>query len=410
MTATVAASTAVTKILYPKGELPNENYKFNVQHAMMQKLTDFEGESKRIAIQTEYAQGVASDFTYALGSLAQGTYQKFDVTRVEYFGIARIKGQALKAVVKDQGALVDLWKNEIDGISAQVTRMLGIFGYRKGTGSLGQLKSSGSGVGTATVTLATTSDVSNFAVNMRLYATDTDGGTLLNGGATITVTGVDRDAGTLTAAGNWTASIPLLADGYWLYRAGDLNNVLTGNKGWVVGGSSPGSLFGLNRNSDPVRLAGKIFDATSVPMFDAIVEMAARIGEGGGETGSDGFCHPRDLANFKKQLEGKVQYERTTVDSKVAGVSFKAIEVEGDNGTIKIYSDINCPRTEFHLQNLKNWKLHSLGPAPHILDYDDNTFLRVASDDAYEIRTGFYGNQWCNAPVNQGRITNFGVG
>ena len=193
MTATVAASAAVTKILYPKGELPNENYKFNVQHAMFEKATDFEGESKRVAIQTEYAQGVASDFTFALGSLAQGTYKKFDVTRVEYFGIARIKGQALKAVVKDQGALVDLWKNEIDGISAQVTRMLGIFGYRSGTGSLGRLKTSGAGGGTPTITLNTISDISNFCVGMRVYATDTDGGTLRSGGNTATITGVDRE-------------------------------------------------------------------------------------------------------------------------------------------------------------------------------------------------------------------------
>lgn len=409
MSATVAASAAVTKILYPKGEPPTANYKLNVQHAMFRKLTDFTGESRRIAIQTEYPQGLGVDVATAQAAEVQGKYKKFEVTRVEYFGVARIKGQALKAVVRDVGALTDLWKREIDGISKSVVRHTGILGYRSGTGSIGRLKTIGAGAGTTTVTLNTISEVSNFAVGMPVYATDTDGGTLRNAGASVTLTAVDRDAGTLTAAAAWTGTIGALVDGDYLYRKGDLNGVIKGNKAWVVGGSTPGTLFGLDRNEDPVRLAGKTMSALDMPMMDAVIELAARIGEGGGEAGDTGFCHPRDLANFKKQLEGKVQYERGTVQSKVAGVSFRSIEVEGDNGTIKMLSDINCPRNEFHLQNLENWCFHSLGPAPHILDYDDNTFLRVTNDDAYEIRVGYYGQQWCDGPVNQGRATSFGL-
>jgi hypothetical protein len=408
MTATIAASTAILKSLYPKGELPNANFKQNVAHANMSKLTDFVGEDRKVALQTEWAQGLGADFTYALGSLKQGTYYRFNVTRVEYFGIARIKGQALKAAVKDEGALTDLWKNEMDGISQGVTRMLGIFAYRSGTGSIGQI-SSGSNVGTATITLASISDAANFCVGMRVYGSATDGATLRSGGATATLTAIDRDAGTLTISGNWNASIAAIAASDFLYRAGDMNLAPTGFGGWIVGGSAPGTLFGLSRNPDPVRLSGQAYDAVNVPMYDAVVEAAARVGAQGGITGETLYAHPRDVANFKKQLEGKVQYERTTVQSKVAGVSFKAIEVEGDNGTIKILSDVNCPRNTAWLINESRWKLHSLGPAPHILDYDDNTFLRVATDDAYEVRVGMYGNQWCNGLVDQIKLTNFGV-
>jgi hypothetical protein len=53
--------------------------------------------------------------------------------------------------------------------------------------------------------------------------------------------------------------------------------------------------------------------------------------------------------------------------------------------------------------------LDSLGPAPHMLDYDGPNYLRVASDDAYEVRFGMYGNQVVTMPVSGLRITNLGA-
>ena len=408
--ATVSGSSAVVKTLYPSGKLPDANYKENVLHAMMPKSTDFKGENRVVAIQTEWPQGLSADFAYALGSLQQGTYSKFTVTRVEYFGIARVSGQALRAVEGDTGALVDLWKNEIDGVSKAVTRQLGIFGYKSGTGSLSAIDSA-STVASAALTVSPASAIMFYAVGMSVYASSADGSGLRAGGATVTISAVDIDAGTITTAGgNWSTQIAgLTAATDYLYRAGDLNGALTGVEGWVVGGASPGTLFGLNRDSNPVKLSGQSYNATGVPYTDAAVEMAARCGAVGGEVGDTMFVHPRDLANWKKQLDGKVQYQRTETASKVSGLSFKALEVEGNNGTIKVLGDINCPRNRAYLLNMDNWKLHSIGPAPHILDYDSNQFLRVSNADAYEVRVGFYGNAWCNSPVNQIKATNFGA-
>lgn len=416
MTATVAGSSAITKILYPGGKLPDANYKQNVLGAMMNKATDFKGESRVVALQTEWPQGISADFPTALASLAQSSFSKFTVTRVEYFGIARVTGQALRAVEGDTGALVDLWKNEIDKVSKNVTRQLGIFGYKSGTGSLSAIDSA-STVASATITVSPTSAIVFYAVGMRVQATSSDGGALRGGGAAVTISAIDIDAGTLTTAGgNWSTQIAgLTASTDYLNRAGDAQNAGTalvpvGAEGWVVGGSSPGTLFGLSRNSNPVKLSGQSYNATGTPYTDVVVEMAARVAAVGGEAGDKLFCHPRDLANWKKQLDGKVQYNRSEVASKVTGLSFKALQVEGANGTIDVLADINCPRNKAFLMNMDNWKLHSLGPAPHILDYDSNEFLRVSNADAYEVRVGFYGNYWCDGPINQIKATNFGAG
>ncbi len=414
MTATIAGSTAVTKILYPGGKLPDANYKQNVLGAMMNKATDFKGESRVVAVQTEWPQGLSADFATALGSLQQSTFSKFTVTRVEYFGIARVSGQALRAVEGDTGALVDLWKNEIDKTSKNVTRQLGIFGYGSGTGSLSAIDAA-STVASATITVSPASAIVFYAVNMRVQAAQSDGGALRGGGATVTISGVDIDAGTLTTAGgNWSAQIAgLTAATDYLGRAGDMQNggtavAPTGVEGWVVGGASPGTLFGLSRNTNPVKLSGQSYNSTGIPYTDVAVEMAARVSAVGGEPGDTMFVHPRDLANWKKQLDGKVQYNRSETASKVTGLSFAALQIEGSNGTIKVLSDINCPRNKAYLLNMDNWKLHSIGPAPHILDYDSNQWLRVSNADAYEVRIGFYGNQWCDSPVNQIKATNFG--
>jgi len=408
MTATLLASQAILKVRYPEGKLPTILYENNPGMAIIPTATDFTGELRMVALQTETCQGGSADFSTAVSSLAQGKYSRFQVSRVEDFAIARIRGQALKAAVKDTGALVDLWENEMKGASHLAMRSLAIHQYRNGTGTRGQLAAA-SGVATVTVTLARSGDVTNFAVGMRVQGMATDGGTLLASGAHQTITGIDRNLGTLTAAVEWSTVITGLSNSHFLLRSGDAAatnfGVITGYDKWIDGTSTPGTLFGLNRNVDPVRLGGRALDAANLSMSDALIEAAALVGIEGGRP-SHVFMHPRDAANLKKSLDGKVQYDR--VASNVAGISFKMFEIEGDNGTIKCVTDLNCPRNRAFMLQMDTWKMHSLGPAPHMLDYDSNQFLRVSSEDAYEVRVGSYVSMYCTAPAYNIKLTNFG--
>lgn len=414
MTAILAASQAILKTRYPDGRLPKANYQKFPFVATLQKKEDFDGANKIIALQTENPQGSSADFATALGSLAQGTYKNFTLTRVEHFGIARIKGQALKAAQKNTGALVDLWKNETDGISATETKMLEIYAFGAGDGVLGTITSGQTG---ATITLATVSDAVKFDLGMRVQAVSATGLSPTLRSGYVVIGTIDRVAGTLTTTtGNWSdvGNIPGIQATDSFVRMGDNASagtgvVVTGLGQWLVGGTSPGTLFSLNRNVDTVRLASQVYNATTVPYEDALIEAESlkNLQYIGGEL--EGWFNPRDIAQMKKQLGGKATYPRTEMKGTMAGVSFSAVEFNGDNGPIKLMTSPFISRNKGFLLSKDTFSLDSLGPAPQMLDFDSNNFLRVASDDAYEVRFGMYGNIACNMPVASIQISNFGA-
>ncbi len=413
MTATLAASQAILKTKYPEGRLPKAQYvKFPFQ-ATVQKKEDFDGNNKQLAIQTENPQGSSADFPTALGSLAQGTYKNFLLTRVEHFGIARIKGQALKAAAKSSGSLVDLWKNETDGISMTEMKMLEIYAVGNGDGVLGTIASGSTG---ATVTLNAVEDAVKFDLGIRLQAVSAVGLSPTLRGGFVIVTAIDRVAGTLTVSGNWNAAgnIPGIGSTDSLVRMGDnaasaAGVVITGLGQWLVGGTTPGTLFGLSRNSDPVRLASQVYNATTVPYEDALIEAESlrNLQYVGGDL--EGWFNPRDLAQMKKQLSGKATYPRTEVKGTMANVSFSAVEFNGDTGAIKLMTSPFISRHQGFLLAKDTIAFESLGPMPQLMNFDGPDFLRVASDDAFEVRFNSYGNLSTTVPSASIQISNFGA-
>lgn len=414
MTATLAASTAILKVRYPNGRLPNSGYEQFKYVGSVKKREDFTGEKRVVALQNENPQGSSADFSTAQGSLKQGTYNKFEVTRVEHFGLARIKGQALKAAEGDEGALVDLWKNETEGISRTELMNHEIYAFGNGSGVLGRLDT---GVVTGTtVTLLVTSDIAKFSLGMRVQAVSdaTLSPTLRSNGATATITGIDRSAGVLTIAANWNATIAAIQHSDYLVRAGDAASggtatVMMGMGGWIVGGSTPGSLFSLQRNTDPVRLSGQAYNAANVPIEEAVQEMCALVAQQGAKPPKRLWCHVRDFANMKKALGTKVTYPRTEVKGTMAGVSFSGVEIEGDDGTVTVMTSPFIARNTAFLIDQDSFTLDSLGPAPHLQDYDKAEFLRVAGDDAVEARFATYFNHYTNNPVGCVVASNFGA-
>lgn len=422
--ATVAASIGILKTQYTQPQVFWIAYKNNPAFAGIRKEEDFKGSYKAIAIQTEIPQGGGITVALAQANAAPSIYQQFQLQRGNDFGIARITGEAMKAAEDKEGALLDLWKREMDGILLTLKRSLAIHMQRNGTGSRGQI-SAGSTVGTATITLALTSDVTNFAVGMTVQAAATDGGALRSAGATAVITGINRTLGQLTVATAWSTSIAAIAAGDFLVRNGDgaagvavgtvPSGIIAGRAAWIPPGDPgttfngyaiPAALWNQTRTSDTVRLAGLRLNATQMPMQEAIQEAAAMLQVEGAE--GDLICdlHPRDRANFAKELGSKVVYTR--VETKVEGskgkIGFKAIELETDAGTVVLRADLNVPRGTFFMGEQDTEAFESLGPAPQILDFDSNQFLRYQTDDSYEVRVGMYGNysnaapsRWCNA-------------
>jgi hypothetical protein len=144
-------------------------------------------------------------------------------------------------------------------------------------------------------------------------------------------------------------------------------------------------------------------------MENAVIDLESLITIQGKSSKKVLWCNPRDVRKMKKSLGGKVQYPREKVGSTVAGVSFDSIQFEGDYSTISLMTSPFCPLNNAFLKDLSTFALYSAGPAPQPLDFDKSDFLRVATDDAYELRIGLYGDYGEQAPVMSDRMTNWGA-
>lgn len=418
MTATIASSAAILKTKYTQPKVYWEAYMENPMFASVRKDTTFDGNNKVIAIQTEAPTGGGFSIAQAQTNLGPGLYKNFLLTRIEDFGVARIKGQALRAAEKSTGALLDLWTREMDGIIHHNTRSAAINMGRTGTGSRGAI-SSGSNVATATITLANIADITNFYVGGTFQSSPTDGSALDSAGASATITKINRVTGQLTVGTTWSGQIGAIATGHFLYRTGDgaaggANLMVSGIQGWIPPAASrPVSAttwFGLDRSSDDTRLAGLYLDGTNVPMQEILLEACAMVGVEGGRVDRI-WMHPRDRANFCKELGAKVSYIKSPVKvpGSNASVGFKSIEITLDDADVLIGADINMPRGLCLVTQWDTWAFESLGPAPQILNWDSNDFLRVTNDDSYEVRTGYYGQVSNAAPAYSCLISNFGL-
>lgn len=418
MPTTLAASQAIVKTRYQKGRLPQALYarmkaKF---YTMIEKAEDFTGSPWHLAIQNELPQNAGADFTKAQAVDGQGTYSAFDITSTTYYSLARITGQALIMVQGNEGAMIDLWKNECDGAALTCVHDLEVYLHGNGTGVRATASSGGT---TTVITLDAPEKAARFFLGMRLEVVDSATSlspTITDGGASAVITAIDRVAGTITAAVAWNNAAAFGADvsGKFLCRrgtaaSGGSPNVIMGFRGYVVGGTTPGTLYGLNRNTDPVRLAGQTFDATGLSMEDAIVDGSSLVAQQGGYQPDLAFMNPRDFAQLRKELSAKVTYMRTSLDVKEAGVSFTAVVVSGDEGDIACVPVPWVERGVVELCRKDSWTLKSAGAAPQLLDWDSNTFLRVTDKDVYECRFGLYGNAGCHSPFSNVIITNYGL-
>ena len=414
MTATLAGSQAALKVLSPNGELPKSINEMYVLHKRIKKDTDFVGELAYVPIQNANPQGSSADFAYAQANIYQGNYLRMSLTRVSHFGVARVTGEAAEAAVKSEGAMVDLWDNETRGIATTEMSCLATYLYGTGDAVLGS-PVTGQTMSATTITMEAGTNMNYFELNMTVGAVSAVGlsptvRTPAAGNGT-RITGIDRRNRTLTTSSGWSTALGSMVDTDYLVRAGDnataTATVITGLGGYVAGGTAPGTLFGLNRNTDPVRLAGQSIDYQGWAPEDAVVDASSQAGFQGIGYPNVLVCNNIEAASLKKSLSSKIVFNRP--GGKEADYSFSDVTINGENGPIEILSDPFCPRNKAFLLKLDAFTLFSLKAAPHLAKYDGIEFLRRPDADAYEVRFVFYGNLKCKNPGPHVQLTNFCV-
>jgi len=408
MTATNALSSAILTRRYQKGVSPAQFAKFPVINEV-KKVTEWNGDDYAIAIETESPQGLGVDIPAAQASAVQSKFYRALISRLEYFGVVRIKGQALRtATQKGDAALVDLWQHELDGIEKTFLKHLEVLSMGAGNGVLGTIST---GVTGTEVTLTVAEDVNSFAVGMRVQlVSDTTLAPTIRAGVAA-ITAVDRANGKLTIGSNWNSAFTGGSNGDSIVRYGDAatgstNTVPAGMRKWLEGGATPGTWKGLTRNDDPVRLASQVLDMTGLPMAEAIIDLESLIQIQGHEPKLKLIVNPRDMRQVKKTLYGKVAFSG---GGGTPTIGFDGANWQGNNGTISTLQSPFCPKQNVFLKRMDKFALYSAGAAPMPMNFGKENMITLATDDAAEARIGLYGDFAESSPVESARGTGWGA-
>ena len=367
---------------------------------MLPKREDFTGAALGVAIITDGPVGGRSHtFTNAQGNKTAGTESQFLITRVKDYSLISIEQEALLAAKDDKGAFLKMAKLKTDQALKSLTHNLSFALYGNGGAARGQVGSTS----TTTLTLKDTNDVVNFAVGQYLDSSTTDGTSGSADGGSKQVTAINRQAGTLTAATNWTSASNFSDDDY-IFVVGDFGAAVSGLDAWLPA-SAPGAtaFFGVDRSVDTDRLGGIRYDGTSDTIEEALINAEAELAGIAGGDPTTVFMHPKDVRTLKIQLGSKVQYDVVkSVDR--ADISWPAVVLHGSRRAIRVIADAFCPKGVCYMLDLSTWMFASLGRAPMIGKALGAQFQWDSSADSVEIRAMWYGQLYCNAPGYNVRI------
>lgn len=398
----LTAANAALKELYDGQIVENEVYEDAPLHALLKKNTDFGGKTKPIPLIIGVSQGGSADFPTAQANQSPPQVAAFQLTRKRDYAVATIDNETMLASANDKMAFIEGAKLVIDSAIRESLLSVQSSLFRSGTGSIVQVNASGWSTGVAT--LQDTTSVVQLEVNMVLQANATDGGGSPRA-ALGYVIAVDRAAGTVTVAssglGGAAATPASWAASDFLLRQGDNNAKASGLAAWfpTTAPTSSDSYYGVNRSSDPVRLAGVRFDGRNEAIEEAAIDFVALVAREGGRP-SIGVCSYATWGALEKALGSKVTYVEEQMKLPDGGtMGFRGMEIIGGNARMKLFPDRSCPAQLIYGLTPKTLALESLGELPQILRYEDGlTMLRVSNKDAGELRVGGYYNMSCNAP------------
>lgn len=399
--ATVTALTNILKTRYDQKVFHQLFYRKAPFVGQIRKDEKFGGNNARISLRYGAPQGGSFQYNIAAANVTSSADVGFMLTHAQDYQVSGITGRALAVGDGDENTIYNTLRGEMEGSMRNLNRSIQIHSWRNGGGQRSQGDSAYSVAG-AVATLKTAADITGFEVQMKVDLAPDDG--FNNGGALagvraggpLTISAIDRTAGTIT----FTQNVNTLAGAVnsdFLFRNGDYGLGPAGVLRWIptTAPTSGDSHFGVDRSVDVVRLAGIRYSGNGGNKEETIID-AAELASREGAEDLAGFVNNLDRADIVKSLGSKCVYEN--VDSSDGDIGFRSLNIEGPDGTIKLFSDVNVPRGNFFLMDMETWALRSAKGVPRILDDDGQKMLREANADGYQWRMGGYFNYACEAP------------
>jgi hypothetical protein len=393
-------------------------YKENPLYALLPKDESpggFEGKYIPVPLRFGNPQGRSHTFSNAQGNQTATSLDSFFVYVISDYQLVTITNLLMEQTKSNAGAFVDAAKLQIDGGLENIANNTAFELFQSGTATRGisaaSSSQSGANPNIVTITLTNSSAVVQFEVGQTLVASTTDGGA--PSADTVQLTNVDRITGVLIGTGS---STPAMSSNWGIGSAlayltvqGDLPATgasstgsflaISGLAAWIpfTDPSLSDSFWGVNRSSDPTRLAGLRYNAAQYTIEEGLTNALALLNREGGKPDMC-IINFTSYAALVNSLGAKVQYVQIEHDE--VEVAFEGIRFHSAYGVVTVLADRSCPSQTCYLLSMDTWQLRSLGKVPHILTYGMEGLegLRVGNADALEVRIGQYCNLVCNAP------------
>lgn len=399
----ISVANEILKEDYGADGIPNLCYTDNPGFGMTTK-EKFTGIYRRWPVQYGYASNRSHTTTTALNKTNTTQYAQFEVPTVGDYDAKDIAKKILEEA-ESPNAFVSLLRNVSDSVVQALSNRLGDEFYGNRGGALGQV---GSGQGTTVITLKDPSTITRFAVGQTIAAATTNGLTGALETGTVLITAVDRSAGTITAAANWTTGIATLAANDFLFAAGDFGIARAGLADWVPDDLNRASLstafYAAVRNVDSSRLAGTAQQVSGLPISQAIRQVAAAAGreEGKPDTVFLSYLTYNDLITERDiKVLGPVQASAKGGRGEETTVGFSGVSIIGSRGKLDLYPDRSCDDAHFYMCKIDEALcIHSQDAPVKIEDEDGAILARNPTDFTFDIRGQSLANYCFLKPVN----------
>lgn len=362
---------------------------------MIKKVGKFNGTTHNYSVRYGNPQGIGATVTLAQAAVNPSKGVKFQVSRVQRFGICRLDGDSMSAAEGEDGALLDLLTEQMDGMLEEVGDANGFdLMAGEGDGIRGQRTSISSDV----VTLTGAHTARNFKVNMLVGASaNSDGSTPRTGSTTVAAVNIAANTIELTSA----AAITSFADNDYLFRVGDPGACVDGWEN-IIPLTAPvfgtDSFRAIDRGAYPELLAGSRLADTGYLPEDAAGYVATLIGANANKKPDCCALNPIIFHNVARRSNAKREYMKGST----AEIGFEHITVWTAGGPLKVYPDPDCPINRGRVMKKDSWEWKHLDGYIHVIQKDGLVSMRLATDDGVEIRHKCSGNVKCKDPAANG--------
>lgn len=387
---------------------------------MVRKNTKAGGVQCVVPIDVDDGAEGGADFTTAqtIAKNAASFKKQFLFDWMESFQLARVRNNVIRQSrnVPEQ-ALMEAARETQKAqkvLARKVARNL----FRSGFGEKGVIDAS-TNLATKILILATASDARFFKIGDALVFSASLSSNLLRGaGATVSVTGVDVDAGKITtnAAVDLNTSIAAIAVGDTIFAQSDRQNsatparlVMNGIAAWIPDTApTAGDSFGTNTVDRSVwvsRLAGLRFPAAGTqagPVEEILLKAMAVCGDQEADIDTI-FVAPGIYSDLLVALEGRKGYGPAQGKVWDGTIGYTGFQIDAGLGQpIKIFRDGDCPAKRGYALNMETWELQTLGETIQndlLANGKDGEAGRDIEDNSgLEWRYVCHGNLVCNDP------------